>query len=165
MNVITVSNLDQLNLIFNDLVSLSGGLSEEIYHNMWCVSLEGNLIESITFKQLKSFVDELIKHRELQLKDKIFLRGVVFYMWFDQQALQLRFNIITGDATSLPFECKIQLQTSPDLILNKFINTVKDVARCGDQIEFFDSKDWEDENEEEYVLDVFVKKLKVGVKA
>jgi hypothetical protein len=162
MNVITISNLGQLNVIFNDVLCLSGKQSEEIYHNMWCVSLEKNLIESVTLEQLKSFVDKLIGNRELQLKDSNRSRSVVFYMWFDQQALQLRFNIIT-DVNSLPFGCKIQLHTTCESILSNFLNTVKDVSQHGDQIEFFNGGD--EEGEKEYVLDVFVKRLRVGIEA
>jgi hypothetical protein len=163
MNVTTISNLGQLNVIFNDVLCLSGKQSEEIYHNMWCISLEDNLLESITLEQLKSFVDKLIGNRELQLKDSNCSRGVVFYMWFDQQALQLRFNIITGDVNLLPFGCKIQLHTTCESILSNFLNTVKDFSQHGDQIEFFSCEDEEDEKE--YVLDVFVKSLRVGIEA
>lgn len=162
MNAITISNLDQFNLILNDLLCLSGKQSEEIYHNMWCISLEGNLTESITLEQLKHFVDKLIENREQQLKDVSFSKSAVFYMWFDQQALQLRFNVITGGITSLPFGCKVRLHTMPESILNNFTSTVRDVTRYGDQIEFSNGEDWadENENEEEYILDVFVKELK-----
>jgi hypothetical protein len=45
-------------------------------------------------------------------------------MWFDQQALQLRFNVISGDVKSLPFACKVRLRNTPESILNNFINTV-----------------------------------------
>src|SRR6266576_1895781 len=137
MNVIKLSYLDQLNSIFNDPLCLSGDQSEEIYHNMWCISLVGNLIETITLEQLKYFVDKLIENREQQLKDINFCKSVVFYMWFDQQTLQLRFNIITDDAQSLPFGCKARLNDIFEPILNNFINTARGVAQGGDNIEFF----------------------------
>jgi hypothetical protein len=161
MNVITISNLDQFNLILNDLLCLSEEQSEEIYHNMWCISLEGDLIEKITLRQLRYFVDTLIENREQQLKNINVHRNAAFYMWFDQQALQLRFNVITGDVNSLPFGCKIRVNNTYEVILDNFINTVRDVAQSGDQIEFCNSEDWEEEGEqeEEYVLDVFVKFL------
>lgn len=165
MNTIAISHFDQLSLIFNDLLCLSGEQSEEVYHNMWCISLEGGLIESIELEQLKYFIDKLIENREQQLKNINFYESVIFYMWFDQQALQLRFNIITGDVKSLPFECKVRLDDTSEFILNNFINTVRDVVQCGDYIEFFNGEDWEDEdeNEEEYILDVFVKKLRSDI--
>jgi len=169
MNIITISNLDQFDSIFNDLLCLSGKQSEEIYHNMWCISLEGDLIENIKLEQLKYFVDKLIENREQQLKDISLRKSVVFYVWFDQQALQLRFNVITGDVNSLPFGCKVHLDDTSESILNNFINTARDVAKSGDQIQFFNSEDWEDEDEEEdeeeYILDVFVKKLRGSIEA
>jgi hypothetical protein len=156
MNAITISNFDQLSLIFNDSLCLSGEQSHEIYYNMWCISLEGDITKNITLEQLKCFVDTLIENREQQLKNINFYKSVVFYMWFD---------VITGDVKSLPFGCKVRLNNTSESILNNFINTVRDVAQYGDHIEFFTSEDWEDkdENEEEYVLDVFVKKLRVEI--
>jgi hypothetical protein len=68
MKIMRVSDVDQFNLIFDDLLCFSGMPSEEIYYNMWCVSLEGNLIQSITLEQLKTFLDRLIQNREQQLK-------------------------------------------------------------------------------------------------
>lgn len=162
MNIITIFNLDQLNLIFDDVLCLSGEQSEEIYHNMWCISLKNDLVESIVLSQLEHFVDKLILHKEQQLNNINFHKNVVFYMWFDQQALQLRFNIITGDTKSLPFKCKLCLHSEAKYILNNFVTTVKNIAQHGDQVTFFDEKDWKNENknEKEFVLDVFIKILK-----
>ncbi len=160
MNIIGISHLDQLDFIFNDQLYLSGKQEEEIYHNMWCISLERNIIESITLEQLKFFVDKLIKNREQQLKGIYSSKNAIFYIWFDKQALQLRFNIIT-EITFLPFGCKLQLLTAPDSILTSFISTIRDIANYGDLIQFNDEQDVpdEDENKEQYVLNVFAKKL------
>lgn len=165
MSILTIFKLDQLGSVVNDLLCLSGEQSEEIYHNMWCISLGGHLIETITFDQLKYFIDKLIENRQQQFKNINVHKGAVFYMWFDQQALQLRFNIITGDVQSLPFGCKIRLNNEFEAIVNNFINTAKDVALGGDDIEFFNSEDWndEDEDEGEYILDVFVKNLRLNI--
>ena len=160
MNVIAISNFDQFDLILNDSLCFSGGQSEEIYHNMWCIALEGELIESIIFRQLRYFADKLIENREQQLKDSNIHRNAVFYMWFDQQALQLRFNVITNDI--LPFECKVHQVPGYEVVLETFINTVREISHHGDPVEFFDNGDWEEENEhkEEYVLNVFAKRLR-----
>lgn len=118
MNIITISDLDQFNSVTNDLLCLSGKQAEETYHNMWCISLERNFAESVTLEQLKDFVDTLIQKREQQLQKINFFKNAVFYMWFDQQALQLRFNIITGDVQTCPFGCKVQLYTIAEPILS-----------------------------------------------
>jgi hypothetical protein len=164
MNSIKISALGQFDPIVADSLCLSGEEAEGMCHNMWCITLEGDLIDNITLEQLKHFVDRLIENREQQVKNINLYKNVLFYMWFDQQALQLRFNVITGDVNSLPFACKVRLYNAPVPILNNFINTVKEVIRCSDRIEFFNDEDCEDdENVEEYILDVFVKKLRVSV--
>src|SRR3989304_8763542 len=162
MNIITISNFNQFNLIMNDPLYLSGDRSEEIYHNMWCISLEEDFIERVKIEQLEHFAKSVIINRVQQLKYISYDKNAVFYMWFDQQALQLRFNIIPGDVKALPFSCKVSLINSYQPILNNFISTIREISQCGDQVEFLDMQDenWdEDENEEEYVLDVFVKTL------
>ena len=162
MNVIKISELNQLDPIVSDQLCLSGVQSEEIYHNMWCIVLESDLIKQVKIEQLKDFVDRLVENREQQVRRIDIHKNVVLYMWFDQQALQLRFNIITGDEKTLPFGCKVQLVNVVDPILNNFVNIVREVAQHGDQVQFFDKNgvdNWDEDDEEEYVLDVFVKKL------
>lgn len=163
MNIIKISALDELNLIINNRLCISGIQSEEIDQNMWCVELENDFISSITVEQLKDFLDSLIEKKGQQLNCVGIKKNIIFYMWFDQQALQLRFNVITGNVKSLPFTPKVQLFNFPDFILNDFIDTVKNVSRFGGEVEFFDSNDengWdEDESKDEYVLNVFVKEL------
>jgi hypothetical protein len=162
MNSIEICKLEQFMRIIDDLLYLSGKQSEEIYNNMWCITLEGDLVESINLEQLESFINRLIENRKQQLKYIDFQKDAVFYMWFDQQALQLRFNILTGNEKKLPFGCRIQLINSYDSILNNFIRSTKNVAQYAEEIQFFDKDDtdWDDDEiEEDYQLEVFVKNL------
>lgn len=166
MNSIKILQLDQCEIIIKDLLHLSGNQSEEIYHNMWCITLEGSLIKNIKIEELKSFVEKLIKNREQQADSINCSKNILFYMWFDQQALQLRFNVLIGDETRLPFTCKLNLLNTYESILKSFVDTAQEVDQFGDDIQFLDRKDsnWdEDENEEEYILDVFVKKLNTKI--
>jgi hypothetical protein len=54
MNTLTLYNIDQLSDVFNNELHLSGEQTEEIYYNMWCISLANDLIENITLKLLGS---------------------------------------------------------------------------------------------------------------
>jgi hypothetical protein len=162
MNSIKIFKLDQCMSIIDDLLYLSGNQSEEIYHNMWCIALQGDLVKSVKFEHLQSFVSRLIENRKQQLKYIDFHKNVVFYMWFDEQALQLRFNILTGDKKKLPFGCRVQLVDSYDSILNSFISGIRNVAQYEEEIQFFDKNDsgWDDDEiEKDYVLEVFAKNL------
>jgi hypothetical protein len=135
MNSIKILHLDQCEIVIKDLLHLSGKQSEEIYSNMWCITLGDDLVKNIKIEQLKCFVE---------------------------QALRLRFNVMTGDERILPFTCKLRLLNTYEAILKNFINTAQEVNQFGDDIQFFDRQDsnWdEDEDEQEYTLDVFVKKL------
>lgn len=170
MNNTKIFELDQLGLIISDQLCLSGVQSEEIYHNMWCIALEGDLIKQVKIEQLKDFVDKLVENREQQVRHINLHKNVIFYMWFDQQALQLRFNVITDDAKPLPFGPNVQLANVVDSnsILNDFINTVRDVSQHGDQVQFFDKDEvdyWdEDDSEAQYALNIFVKNFREIIK-
>jgi hypothetical protein len=95
MNIISISVLDQLELLDDiPLFGIAGTQLRDIHHNVWCIILEGDAIKNIKIAQLKHFIDRLIKNRRYQLKCVDSKKNVVFYMWFDKQALQLRFNSI-----------------------------------------------------------------------
>ncbi len=48
-------------------------------------------------------------------------RAMTFYMWFDEMANQLRFNVIEGHRIQLPFGARIEVVTTYDDILEKFV--------------------------------------------
>jgi len=90
-------------------------------------------------------------------------QSATFYLWFDKQALQLRFNIVSGSNVSLPFGCKINRVHSPEFILKDFISTTHEIAAHGETIEFLEpGEDLDDDNgQQEYTLDVYVEILNI----
>ena len=76
-------------------------------------------------------------------------------MWFDRQAIQLRFNIIPKHIKKLPFDCSIKQISSPDQIFEQFLNfsnrshglLIADIIELNNSIET-------EEEDISYILDV-----------
>jgi len=163
MNHIIINKLSDLQNVLGESIYISGHQSlveEETYNNMWALTFGDKLIKELEVEDLEKFLSELLKKRRLQLASIDAKAIATFYLWFDEQALQLRFNFISGENVVLPFGCKVNLLNSPEPIFNDLITTIRQVTIEGDVVEFFDpSKDFDDEIEEEYVLDLYVKVL------
>jgi hypothetical protein len=162
MNYIEINTVLDLQKVIEAPIYISGQeflLDEEIDINMWAMAFNSDLVQRITTEVLILFLSELLQKRRCQIVQISNIK-VLFYMWFDKQALQLRFNLISGaNGSSLPFGCKINILDSPNSIFESFIAVARHVAVEGDDIEFIDhDDDMSDENEfEGYVLDVYVK--------
>lgn len=132
-------------------------LQDEIANNTWALTFDFNLIQKLSVDDLLSFVSKLLVRRQQQISNF----PVTFYLWFDAQALQLRFNIISGQVKHLPFGCVVHIVDSPKPILDHFMNVMLQVACEGDVMEFLDVDD-DNDDEQDFVLDVYVKVLRAG---
>ncbi len=164
MNHITINKLTDLQNVLEASIYISGSKSlveEETDNNMWMLTFSDKLIKKLEIKDLENFLLELLKKRSFQLALIDPKTIATFYLWFDKQALQLRFNLISGENVVLPFSCKLNLLTSPESIFNDLITTIRRVDVEGDVVEFFEpSEDFDDVPQEEYVLDLYFKILK-----
>lgn len=161
MNHIIINKLTDLQKVIEKPFYISGQQSlvtEETYNNMWALTFSKKLIKKIEIKDLETFLLALLKNRVSQLFSIDAKLRATFYLWFDKQALQLRFNIISIDTIALLFGCKLNILHSPESILSDFIKTTRHIAIEGEYIEFFNhAEDIDDKAEEEYTLDVYTK--------
>jgi hypothetical protein len=155
MNVITLSHHDEFNIIINASILLTGAtnqVKEEIYENMWVISLDENLTPSINKETVKNFIDTLIQQRQEQVTALNY--PATLYLWHDEQAAQLRFNILSGHRFKLPFGCKVELQDTIDSILDEFIARGNGYIPL-EEIEFLNADEECDEMEILHTVKVF----------
>jgi hypothetical protein len=161
MNHIVISTLLDLKNITNEPLDVSEKQTSTYFPNMWGLTFDENLIKSMQLDDLKQFFIELLDnwHHQL-LKIDPELRAK-FYLWFDKQALQLRFNLLLNINSHLPFGCKIDINHSLEQILNEFLTVTYEIAKHSEHIEFIDpASALEDHDEvEHYILKVYVKIL------
>jgi len=65
---------------------------------------------------------KVVENRQQQLDQGNSNHGMIFYLWFDEQALQLRFNLISDFHERLPFTCQLNVLPTPGPILDRYLH-------------------------------------------
>jgi hypothetical protein len=94
-------------------------INQEIANNTWSISVSNELGNKLSVKDFIIFFEEVISHRRKQIK--ISKKSMLFYVWFDWQAAQLRFNLISDYCSKLPFSCEIELFDNLEPIIEEFL--------------------------------------------
>jgi hypothetical protein len=149
MNCLSINKLNDFKTVIESPVLLTGQISleeKEIYENMWAISFTERFATKVTKQELLTFIDSLLRARGKQASALGY--PATFYMWHDAQAAQLRFNILSGHRTRLPFGSVVELQNSIDSILEEFLNTCTGLIPWT-QLEILDpNKHYNDEDDE-----------------
>lgn len=124
---------------------------------MWGLSVDDSMLQSVSKEQFEEFVADLIDKRKQQIAQMHNSFPSTFYVWFDEMAAQFRFNILSGHALRLPFECRVEIVDSLEPIWQEFNDSRYQTGISWSELEFFE--DDVDDDEEEYVLKVYVKNI------
>lgn len=89
---------------------------------MWCITLEQNLATEISTHEYVDFFKKVIRNRQDQIKNSNQEHRMIFYLWFDRMASQLRFNLISDVHEKLPFQCDFEILDNIDSIIEEFLN-------------------------------------------
>lgn len=122
-----IQKLSDLDFILNDEIMLLGNtnnIDEEIYHNMWIIDIELEFGKQMKLQDLTKFIKNLLHNRSLQVQKKYPGARATFYLWYDPQSVQLKFNILSGEKITLPFGCTINIHNSPLSILKTFLDDI-----------------------------------------
>lgn len=95
---------------------------EEIYHNCWAIGAPSTIIKQIKASDLLAFIQNVKDNHQIKLNNSLLDINLIFYMWLDVQAGQLRFNFINSNHNKLPFDCKLKYTDNPEEIVNQFLN-------------------------------------------
>lgn len=162
MNNIIINSLkDLLKVIQSPIVITKNDLIKvETDCNMWTIGISVGLVDKLSVKDLEDFIAKLLANRSSQLIALKINKPVIFYLWFDAQALQLRFNLISSIDRSLPFGCKLTYLETYTPILKDFIVTTKKVAFQEDQVEYINPEnDIDDDDDDNFTLNVYIANL------
>ncbi|SEU33033.1 hypothetical protein [Paenibacillus sp. NFR01] len=141
-----VQYFEDLKEIITDPIYQGGSendLKDEITNNMWCLAIPMELTQEITSEDLMGFFKKVISNRQ----DQINIgngTGMIFYLWFDGMANQIRFNLISDKNKELPFKCNLREVTIEEIIneslSNKKIEIITEQEIEEDMIEEFELK-------------------------
>lgn len=127
MNYITIAKSRDLQELLDADILITGDIhrhKEEWEHNTWYISFEATFVKSFTRHDINAFIHDLIKNREQQVID-INKGPATFYLWYDEQSLNLCFDILSGMNINLPFGCKLNILNKFDFIVDKFLANVQ----------------------------------------
>lgn len=138
-NDIRIKEITDLYQLFSESIYLSGKATEEelykeLYANAWGIILDNELAKKITSDQLADFISDLVMFRSEEICMIKLTPKATLYFWFDFQALQLCFNILSGEDRKLPFGCHVNLIDNPYPILKEFIKVAYNNALYGNYL-------------------------------
>jgi len=141
VNTVKIEKKIDLYQIFEEPMYLSGKTSQdqfykELYANSWGIIVDEEFAKKITDDEIAEFISDLIKFRSQEISMIKPTLQATLYFWFDEMALQLCFNILSGKNIKLPFGCKINIVDSPYPILKQFLKAVRDNDLHGNYDEF-----------------------------
>jgi hypothetical protein len=120
-------------------------LQDEIRHNMSLISASQEDALRLTIEDFTEFFGEVIQNRIDQLR-KFHNQGMIFYLWFDRQACQLRFCLISNVHASLPFGNPISLVERPETIFEQFLGSPYHDGIPFTELQIMDIADLDDQN-------------------
>jgi len=139
-------------------------LDKEVSSNMWRISTDDDVASQLNTYDLLNVIKRIKTNRHEQLSKSEEEVDLIFYMWHDGQASQLRFNLINSNHKQLPFGAKINLVDSEALILNEFLkDDYHDEIPFSELKEIKSSENGEfppDEETKSFVLNVYKELIK-----
>ena len=108
-----------LELFLTDEISQ---INEEIYHNCIQVGLPIEITAKLSFVDVKDFLEAVKKNRRAQLNKSNIKSGLIYYVWYDEMAGQLRLNFINSNHLELPFRCQLNFMPE-DFIINSYLSS------------------------------------------
>lgn len=87
------------------------------------ISIEQKMARQIDIIDYVKFINDVIDNRRDQVKNATENHGMIFYLWFDRMASQLRFNLISNIHEELPFQCKLELIENIEPIIVEFLES------------------------------------------
>ena len=98
-------------------------INDEIDNNLWALTAPKEIISQTTTTDFLEFIQKVKDNYKNQLDESPLDIDLIFYLWFDEMAGQLRFNFINSNHNKLPFECKLKYTDKPEEIVKQFIKS------------------------------------------
>lgn len=131
-------------------------LEEEIYQNTVYLGASDEDRATLTVDDFERYFNAVIENRRTQLTASPINHGMLFYLWHDDQAGQLRFSLVSDLHEKLPFGAKLNIIHTPRTIIEDFLSGSSiigwnELVYTGEPVE--------EEPQPEFILDIYVVKL------
>lgn len=133
-------------------------LSREIAENCFPLPISGENIKEINIADVLTFLAQIKNNRRIQLKNSGLPVTLIYYLWFDEQAGQLRFNFINSNHKKLPFNCPLRKVESELEILKQLQESDYSSGIPLEELNECNLEDGDDESVE-YVLNIYTEMI------
>ena len=149
------------------LTNKTDEINEEINQNNWHLSAPADILSQTTAADFLAFIQKVKDNYKNQLNKSQFDIDLIFYMWFDEMACQLRFNFINSNHKILPFACKLKYTNSAEEIVDQYLKSQYHKGIPWNELEAIDTPEQiaeaekgENELQDHFVLTVYQEKIK-----
>jgi hypothetical protein len=111
-------------------------LETEIFENSFSIGLTKEIVSQVSSNDIEAFLAKVKSNRLDQLNRSQIIIDLIYYLWFDEMAGQLRLNFINSNHKKLPFSCNLTFVDEEKEIIDSFL-------KCGysNEIPLTDQKD------------------------
>ena len=132
------SFLDDPDDVINDPLIIAVGPDadcNEPRENLWGLAMTAARAAATSAAEIIDFLLKVIDSRNRQLTARFGTRHpMVFYVWVDEQAGQLRFSLISGQGVRPPFGAEIRCITQPEPLIEHYLTITTHDGIPWDQI-------------------------------
>ncbi len=98
-------------------------VDKEITSNCWVLSFPEELVDKVSSFEILEVLIKVKANRQGQLESSGVAVDLIYYLWFDEQAGQIRFNFINSFHKGLPFGCKLDFVETEKEIIDDFLHS------------------------------------------
>ncbi len=100
------------------------GLLREAQSNQWGFFFTQEQIEDLSLKDVIGFLNAVTEIYQSHLSERFNQKlQFIFYCWFDEQASELRFSVVSASHGSLPFGSPIQAMPDVNQLVKHFLSS------------------------------------------
>ncbi len=98
-------------------------VQNEIYENMLSFTVSKDQRANLTITDFINFLYRIKKNRKSQLIVSKTNSDLIYYIWYDEMAGQLRINFINANHSKLPFGAELEFTSNEVEIVNGFLES------------------------------------------
>ncbi|MDP4264163.1 MAG: hypothetical protein Q8941_16665 [Bacteroidota bacterium] len=105
------------------LTNRTDSIESEIHNNSVFIGLTKEIAKQVSINDFTDFLAKVKLNRRDQLFKSYLNIDLIYYLWFDEMAGQLRLNFINSNHVSLPFKCNLIFVDTEQQIIDAFLNS------------------------------------------
>ena len=105
------------------LTDKTSQVQNEIYENMLSFTVSKEQRTNLTNTDFINFLSRIKNNIKSQLNVSKTNSDLIYYIWYDEMAGQLRINFINANHSKLPFEAELEFTSNEVEIVNEFLES------------------------------------------